>query len=240
MLLLLLQERGLLERVGAALPAAALERGLFSSGRLMTSSRMSLCQMHSAEADAERDDRDDEPRAQLVEVLDEAQPVFVRDRLELRGHRGEAAAVRRAQRRSRTTSPSSGSPCGRVVRRLGPAERGVGARAGVGRSRPASSARSSSLSLPVIESLNSRMPDPSCRPSPGSRFGPKINRTMTRTMPSSRGPMPWIRRCSRSVGLTQCSGCADQVASMAGQRGQVCARATDEWGVPPNRDHEPA
>ena len=38
----------------------------------------------------------------------------------------------------------------------------------------------SSLSLPVTDSLNSRMPLPSERPISGSRFGPKISRTTTR------------------------------------------------------------
>ena len=32
-------------------------------------------------------------------------------------------------------------------------------------------------------------PVPSCLPSPGSRLGPKISSTITRTIPSSRGPM---------------------------------------------------
>src|SRR2546423_4579653 len=41
-----------------------------------------------------------------------------------------------------------------------------------------------------MESLNSRMPEPSERPRPGRRFGPKMTRTMTRTMMSSSGPMP--------------------------------------------------
>ena len=51
---------------------------------------------------------------------------------------------------------------------------------------------SSSLSLPVIESLNSRIPEPSWLPRPGSRLGPKISSTITRTMMSSRGPIEGI------------------------------------------------
>src|SRR3954451_13040035 len=57
----------------------------------------------------------------------------------------------------------------------------------------ASCSSSLSLSLPVIESLNSRMPEPSCRPKPGSRFGPKMMSTIRRRITSSRGPMFGIR-----------------------------------------------
>src|SRR2546423_932982 len=40
------------------------------------------------EGGGEGEDRDDEPRAQLVEVLDEAEPVLVADRAQPRRHRG--------------------------------------------------------------------------------------------------------------------------------------------------------
>ena len=43
---------------------------------------------------------------------------------------------------------------------------------------------SSSFSFPVTESLNSRMPLPSERPTSGSRLGPRITRAMMRTMMS--------------------------------------------------------
>jgi hypothetical protein len=62
------------------------------------------------ERDRERQDADDDPRAELVEVLDEAQPVLV-----LIGFSAVAMAGRRRYLRSETTSPSSGesSPSGR-------------------------------------------------------------------------------------------------------------------------------
>jgi sec-independent protein translocase protein TatC len=46
------------------------------------------------------------------------------------------------------------------------------------------------IALPLMESLNSRMPEPSERPRPGSRLGPKMTSRMTRTMASSGRPIP--------------------------------------------------
>ena len=106
---------------------------------------------------------DDEPRAQLVEVLDDREPILVDDRPDTASHADRPRLVR--------------SVCSADV-------------AGSGFCS-ASSARwqldSSSLSLPVTESLNSRMPLPSERPRSGSRLGPKISSTITRTMMISSG-----------------------------------------------------
>src|SRR3954469_18294060 len=44
-------------------------------------------------------------------------------------------------------------------------------------------------SLPVIESLNSRMPRPSCLPISGSRFGPNTSRTTSSRMSNSGNPI---------------------------------------------------
>src|SRR3954447_4031440 len=93
-------------------------------------------------------------------------------------------SVREAGWSSRRASPvtTSGSAA------VGSSSVGVGRCAGV-----STSSGSSSLSLRVIESSNSRIPEPSCRPRPGSRFGPKMMRTISRRIASSRGPMLGIR-----------------------------------------------
>src|SRR4051794_25333842 len=52
-----------------------------------------------------------------------------------------------------------------------------------------SAAGASSRALPLIESLNSRMPWPSERPAAGRRFGPSTTSAMTRTTTSSMGPI---------------------------------------------------
>ena len=51
--------------------------GAFGSGSLMILSSRWFCQKQSRSADHEREHRDHDPRAQLVEVLDERQPVVV-------------------------------------------------------------------------------------------------------------------------------------------------------------------
>ena len=103
-------------------------------------------------------------------------------------------------RRTPIVAPAAPSGAGRgpvlglrLGRRRGAAAAGGGSSAtGAAWIRAASgwpAAASSSFSLPVIESLNSRMPVPSCLPRPGSRLGPKMRSTITRTMASSSGPM---------------------------------------------------
>src|SRR3954466_6042380 len=49
--------------------------------------------------------------------------------------------------------------------------------------------------MPEIESLNSRMPLPSERPTSGSFFGPRTISAITRTMSSSGKPMPENTLC---------------------------------------------
>ena len=50
------------------------------SGWLAMSSSLVFCQKQSPKATAERADRDDDARAELVEVLDEREPVLEVDR----------------------------------------------------------------------------------------------------------------------------------------------------------------
>ena len=50
------------------------------SGALAISSSMSFCQKQSAKATRKRRDRDEDPRAKLVQVLDERDPVLEADR----------------------------------------------------------------------------------------------------------------------------------------------------------------
>ena len=106
------------------------------------------------EADDERDEAEDEPRAQLAEVLDEraSSPWLETPRQE--PHAGALEAVSRSAGAGRACS----SPALGAAPQLGPR-------------------RSSSSSLPVTESLNSRIPLPSDRPISGRRFGPKTRST---------------------------------------------------------------
>ena len=53
---------------------------VFSSGRLMMSRIGSFCQKQTPKQTRNAAEADDQPRAELVEVLDEAQPVVVGDR----------------------------------------------------------------------------------------------------------------------------------------------------------------
>ena len=56
------------------------------SGRLRMFSTRWFCHMHTAVQRDERDQADDEPGPELREVLDETQPVLVRDRSQRGGH----------------------------------------------------------------------------------------------------------------------------------------------------------
>ena len=161
----------------------------------MISSSASFCQKQTPKHDEERGDADDQPRAQLVEVLDEAQAVVVPT------GRSAALAMRRSGRARRYGAPLGDDlALERRLLALGTAERGLGLRrlvVGVARSSSSSSSRPP---LPVIESLNSRIPPPSCLPRPGRRLGPKIRSTITRTMISSVGPMLGHRETPLVVG----------------------------------------
>ena len=64
---------------GSATPKVIGVRSPGSGALAMSSSRL-FCQKQSAEGDRERDDRDDDARAKLVEVLDEREPVLEVDR----------------------------------------------------------------------------------------------------------------------------------------------------------------
>ena len=108
----------------------------------------------------ERDHAEDEPRTQLVQMLDDRQPVVVADRPD-----------------AGRCPPYCRSPA--VVLAVG---------LGFSAASSEASSCSRSLSLPVTEFLNSRMPRPSDFPRSGSRLGPKITSTMTRTMTISSGP----------------------------------------------------
>ena len=122
------------------------------------------------QGDAEDDDADDQPGAQLVEVLDEGEAILVGDRLDAAGH---------------PRRPLSWSCCGRSPRRRGRREPWPTPTRG----RLGASSSSSWSFSPPIEPLNSRMPRPRLRPSSGSRFGPKTSRAMTRTIAISGSPM---------------------------------------------------
>ena len=150
-----------------------------TSGRLTISRIASFCQQADARSRRRSDDADDEPRAELVEVLDEASA----------GPRGRSASAR-------GHGAATGWSCAGATSARGPPRRRAARRSPSGRP---SAACGSIVGVPrrprpcrpssVIESLNSRMPaDPSWRPSPGRRLRPEDSSTMTRTIRSSSGP----------------------------------------------------
>ena len=126
------------------------------------------------EGDAERQQRDDHPVAQLVEVIDESQPIV------------ELGACRLQARHGVTGARAADAHVRAVLDDL--ALDGLRARLGLWLKADISSfarsafSSSSSLLFPVIESLNSRMPLPSDEPSSGSRLGPNTSKAMTSTI----------------------------------------------------------
>ena len=116
------------------------------------------------EADAERHQQhrraDDQPRAQLVEVIDDAQPLFLAYRPEL--HRPDSAAA--AELRVGVLRGGASVACSRAV---------------PGEPRCCESSDFSSDSeLCAIPPLNSLMLSPIDRLSAGRRLGPKNRRTI--------------------------------------------------------------
>src|ERR1035437_4030493 len=137
------------------------------------------------EGDREHDAADDQPTSQLVEVIDDAQSILVPDRApHYLGH--VCAPAGRQELRSEPTSADSrsgatpGAECSPGADAAPPAAGCSGTLAlwGSAWRCGCSSSSSSSLESPVIESLNSRSPVPSCLPKPGSRLGPKISSTI--------------------------------------------------------------
>src|SRR5215213_1757862 len=117
------------------------------------------------------------------------------------------------------TSPSSGvssSPAGRL--------------SAAGASLRSLSPSKCLSALADTESLNSRKPPPSCRPSWGSRLPPTITRTITRMMASSSGPRPAMNSfvmavCAPTEEYAQRSGC--EFVRYATTRAQVRRAGTD-------------
>ena len=142
------------------------------SGPPAISSSRWFCQKQSARATPKTTRQTTMPGAQLVEVLDEGEPVLVGDRPDAAGHRRASAAV--VGDRSRRSAR--------------PARRAAAAADSSSAASSGSSSSSSSCS-PVTEPLNSRMPRPRLLPSSGRRLGPKTTRAMIRTIASSSGPM---------------------------------------------------
>ena len=205
-----LERGGLLERVLGGL--ALLERRLLERAVHDVEHHVALPQAEAEAAD-EDDDADDQPLAQLVEVLDEAETVLGADRPQRGGHARRPASASRRRPRPRRAAWRSPRRDGRARRPPGSACRASRPR----RRRPPCA---------VIESLNSRIPAPSWRPRPGRRFGPKITSTMPRTISSSSGPTDWktarfMRRSSvpyarqRLPAHSRVDGWSSQVANAA-------------------------
>ena len=147
------ESRGLLEGVLAALLAVEVLRRLERLvDRLQQPVVLPVADRERRDEDA---DADDEPRAQLVQMLDEAEPILVTDRpndSHTARRRSGIGARGGLVLPARLAGDDLGFGRGRVDRGL------------LGRSADppnASRSSSSSLSLPVMESLNSRMPEPS-------------------------------------------------------------------------------
>ena len=160
----------------------------------MSSTRW-FCHMHSAVAATKATRQMTMPDPELREVLDEAQPVLVRDGSQRGRHRGATAVAALARR-----ALADGVALERRLLALGTPERGLDRRGDRRSAVVVVVVVVVLVALPVIDSLNSRMPVPSCLPRPGSRLGPKIRSTITRTMASSKGPMLGIALFPKVVG----------------------------------------
>ena len=153
------------ERLGDAERDQASRRS-GGSGLLEPVDAAAVERVGDAEAGGERDQADDEPARGARRGARPASP--------LRRSRGAAASAPQA----------GGVGCrGRWLRARGVAAVGLGDE----RPRRGLSLVVSSSSLPVIESLNSRIPLPSDLPISGSRFGPNTSSTTTSRMASSQG-----------------------------------------------------
>src|SRR5436190_18169112 len=159
---------------------------------------------------------DDQPAAQLIEVLGERKPVVVTDRTQRRRH-GRSGY-------SWTTRSPSGEPEA-VLAPSGVPGAALTSSDVEARDGPAGSSAGSSSSSPrplreVIESLNSRIPWPSARPAAGRRLGPKISRMIPRTTRSSSGPI------EPTKGIAMC---LQAVANSLAGRPPPPAAGVDAW-----------
>ena len=153
------------------------------SARLSTLSSALVLPEAEPEGHDQRDHADDQPRAELVEVVDDAQTVLVTDRPQDAGHRRRprAAGSGRPRRPARVTARARTRPRpSRDARRWTVPRRGRDG--GLGRrGMSVSLSLVLVLGLPGDPSLNSRIPRPRRLPSSGRRLGPKMSRTITRT-----------------------------------------------------------